>query len=345
MTAKPRQTNQLRDYILNQVDAHPTDIARLAAAHFGVSRQAVVKQLNSLAAQGFLVGSGATKGKRYGLAWLVEKAFVHPITAELQEDTVWRTDIRRELEGVKENVVEICQYGFTEVFNNAIEHSQSAQVATSARRNAVIISLSVSDSGVGIFSKIQHDLHLSDPHHALLELTKGKLTTDPRRHTGEGLFSTSRMFDSFSIMSGDLYFSATLDEGQWRIKTESRDAVTGTSVELRIRTDSKRTLGEIFAKYSGKPNFDFSRTDFPVKLALYGDELLVSRSQARRVLARFEEFREVVMDFSGVATIGHSFADEIFRVFKTEHPEVNIIAINATDEVGSVINKAIASAL
>ena len=38
-----------------------------------------------------------------------------------------------------------------------------------------------------------------DKRQALFELSKGKFTTDPSRHSGEGVFFTSRMFDDFEI--------------------------------------------------------------------------------------------------------------------------------------------------
>ena len=338
-TSKPRQTNLIRQFILDQVEAHPTDVARITFEHFRVSRQSVVRQLGNLQNQGLISAHGKKKGRRYNLAWLVDREFVHTISRELQEDTVWRTEVRPQLGSVPENIIEICQYGFTEIFNNAIEHSQSVKVSASVRANPALISLVVSDNGIGIFNKIQRDLKLDDPRHALLELTKGKLTTDPKGHTGEGIFFTSRMFDSCSIFSGDLYFGASVGKNDWLIETETRAPLAGTLVAMRIRRDSQRTVKEIFDKYSGQPDFDFSRTHVPVKLARYGDELLVSRSQARRILARFEKFREVFLDFSGVATIGHSFADEIFRVFTNEHPSVKIIAVNTSVDVRDTISK------
>jgi anti-sigma regulatory factor (Ser/Thr protein kinase) len=63
------------------------------------------------------------------------------------------------------------------------------------------------DHGIGIFNKIKNMLGLLDERHAVLELTKGKLTTDPRGHTGEGIFFTSRMFDTFYILSGEVFLS------------------------------------------------------------------------------------------------------------------------------------------
>jgi hypothetical protein len=54
---------------------------------------------------------------------------------------------------------------------------------------------------------------------------------------------------------------------------------------------------------------------------LDGDPL-ISRSQAKRVLARVELFRTVLFDFSRVSSIGQAFADEMFRVFAHTHPGI-----------------------
>jgi hypothetical protein len=75
-------------------------------------------------------------------------------------------------------------------------------------------------------------------------------------------------------------------------------------------------------------------------LATFGSEQLISRSQARRVLTRFDRFLEVFLDFAGVDSIGHSFADEIFRVFQRSHPEINIVAVNANDQIQQMIARA-----
>ena len=68
-----------------------------------------------------------------------------------------------------------------------------------------------------------------------------------------------------------------------------------------------------------------------------GNENLVSRSQARRVIQRFERFREVLLDFEGVESIGQGFADEIFRVFKNEHPAVTLTVVRAGSAVARMI--------
>ena len=100
-------------------------------------------------------------------------------------------------------------------------------------------------------------------------------------------------------------------------------------------------MNEVFDEYAaGSDDFSFNRTLLAVKLAKYDQEDLVSRSQAKRVLARMEQFTEVVVDFSGVEFIGPSFADEMFRVFANEHPEVRLIPMEMTPDVERAVRRA-----
>lgn len=75
-------------------------------------------------------------------------------------------------------------------------------------------------------------------------------------------------------------------------------------------------------------------------MANHGAEQLVSRSQAKRLLARFERFEVVILDFAGIDEIGQAFADEIFRVYSLQHPEVRIVHTNAGPEVKRSIKRA-----
>jgi hypothetical protein len=68
-------------------------------------------------------------------------------------------------------------------------------------------------------------------------------------------------------------------------------------------------------------------------------DVLMARSQARRLMARLERFTTVLLDFTGVATIGQAFADEVFRVFSPAHPEITVVAINAQGEVAQMIRR------
>ena len=92
----------------------------------------------------------------------------------------------------------------------------------------------------------------------------------------------------------------------------------------------------VFDEFQGD-DFRFRKTHVPIKLGRYPNEQLVSRSQAKRILARFDQFGEVLLDFSGIDTVGRAFIDEIFRVFRLEHPDTEVSWMNATPEIEGMI--------
>ena len=68
----------------------------------------------------------------------------------------------------------------------------------------------------------------------------------------------------------------------------------------------------------------------------------MSRSQARRLILGLDKFKIIVLDFNKVKTIGQSFADEIFRVFQNNHPDITIETINCCKAVEFMIKRAAA---
>ena len=329
---------EIRRYILENIEKHPVDISKLTADRFKITRQAVNKHLRKLTSEKALANSGATRNHSYKLAPLVEWSKFYQITPELSEGDVWSQDIKPVLGPQPENVTDIWQYGFTEMFNNAKDHSESKSIIVGISKTAMISKIIIIDQGVGIFRKIQQALNLLDERHALLELAKGKFTTDPTRHTGEGIFFTSRMFDSFDIRSGGCFFTHTMGQSEdWLLETQ---AGNGTAVFMSLSNHTSRTSKEIFDQYSSGEDYGFTKTVVPVKLAQYGDDKLISRSQAKRVLARVELFKTVVFNFEGLDTIGQSFADEIFRVFFLQHPEIHLVPINMSEGVEQMVKRA-----
>ncbi|MGH8310939.1 MAG: STAS-like domain-containing protein, partial [Steroidobacteraceae bacterium] len=233
------------------------------------------------------------------------------------------------------------QHALTEMINNAIDHSGSEHVRVGLRRNALFVEAWVEDDGEGIFVKIQRALGLYDPRESMLELAKGKLTTSPQNHSGEGIFFTSRMVDAFEIRSGDLVFAHA--QHKTDSLTTGGEAVKGTQVRMRLANDSERTAGSIFDEYSESEDYTFDKTVVPVRLAQHGGEQLVSRSQAKRVAHRFERFKRVVLDFTGVDEIGQAFADELFRVFASAHPEIQLTPMNTSPAVASMVRRALSA--
>jgi anti-sigma regulatory factor (Ser/Thr protein kinase) len=329
----------IRRFILEQVERHPDDISRITAAQFGITRQAVNKHLQRLAREGALTEAGNTRGRTYSITPLTKWTGDFQITPELAEDLVWTNDVKRVIGQLPDNVLNIWHHGFTEMFNNAIDHSEGTRITVVIDRTAIDTHMIIIDNGIGIFKKIQTALNLLDERHAILELSKGKLTTDPRRHSGEGIFFTSRMFDNFSIHSGGVWFSHEYGLPEdWIGEKEKLDGV-GTAVFMKLHNHTSRTTKKVFDEYASGEDFGFTKTVVPVKLAQYGNDQLISRSQAKRLLARVELFRTVLFDFTDVPSIGQAFADEIFRVFANEHPTMDLHPINASSEVNRMIDR------
>lgn len=332
---------RIRRRALELIAADGRQVALRLATEFGLSRQVAHMHMKALAAAGAIAGSGATRARVYKLLPLREERRSY-VREALREDVVWQEVFAGVVQDLPENVRDIWRYGVTEMVNNAVDHSGSAQVQIGVSRNALFTDGWVADQGEGIFLKIQRALALYDPREAILELAKGKLTTDPARHSGEGIFFSSRAFDEFEIRSGRLHFMHGQARFDWLIE---RPADTpGTLVLMRLANDSPRLIKSIFDEFAAPESYTFARTVVPVRLAQYEGEKLVSRSQAKRLYSRFERFRHVVLDFDGVAEIGQAFADELFRVFVVAHPQVALTPVNMTTAVNQMVSRAQAGA-
>lgn len=339
MTGVRERGENIRRFILENVEKYPADISRVTSDHFGISRQAVNVHLNKLITESALAKAGKTRNRTYKLRPLVEWGGHYQIKPELAEDVIWRNDISIVLGQMPDNVMNLWHYGFTEMFNNAIDHSGSADINVGIKKTAASTEMVIWDNGIGIFKKIQSDLNLLDERHAILELSKGKLTTDPDHHTGEGIFFSSRMFDNFDILSGGVYFSHKFAQKEdWILERDQFR--NGTWVWMELHNHTARTAKKIFDQYSSGEDYGFNKTVVPVKLAQYGNDKLISRSQAKRLLARVELFKTVMLDFEGVDTIGQAFADEIFRVFARTHPNIELIPYKTNSEVERMIERA-----
>ncbi len=341
--ARPKNP-KLREFILQQISGHATDIATFTAERMGVTRASVNGYLRRLLEEDLIEATGKTKGRRYRLKILEMFQIPIALQADTQEDVIVREQFIPLFAKLKPNISAICEYGLLEMLNNAIEHSEGKGVYINYERDYVQATIWLYDNGVGIFDKITRECKLADKREALLELSKGKLTTDRTKHTGEGIFFTSRMFDRFEIVSGGLgYIRRRKDDDDRLADVEPRENdVVGTRIMMRISNSASQTTQETFAKYLDD-NDRFSKTIIPLKLAKYEGEHLVSRSQARRLMARVEKFSEVVLDFEGIEDVGQPFADEIYRVWSSSHPAVHLQWSNTSPEVLRMINHALSN--
>ena len=337
---RTKRANLIRRSLLNAIKAGNANIIQDATESFGLSRQAIHKHLSELVKMGFLESHGNTRSRTYTIGPVRSHSCALSLDG-LMESEVYSREFSYLFTGLPKPIDDICHYGFTEMLNNAIDHSQGETTTINIDRDRESIQMMISDDGEGIFNYIARKMNLHDPRESLLELSKGKLTTDPENHSGQGIFFTSRAFDCFYIYSGDLVFTHN-DELTNDYLFHNELAHKGTHVFMKIALDSNKNLKLVFDDFTGTEdeNFAFNTTVVPVRLALYEGERLVSRSQAKRILNRVERFKHVVLDFQDVDFIGQAFTDEIFRVFTNRNPQINIRSINTTSDV----SKRIASA-
>jgi anti-sigma regulatory factor (Ser/Thr protein kinase) len=336
-----KKAAEIRQFILDQVAQNPSGLTHLIVQKFGISRQAAARYLQEMAQDGQIIAEGTTKDRVYkpGLSQALQKKYV--LQGSLEESEIWSKDFMALCQGLKENVVRICEYGFTEMVNNAIDHSNGKHLILIMERNTQVILIKIVDDGIGIFRKIKEDHHLSDERQSILELAKGKLTSDPEKHSGQGIFFTSRAFEDFFIHSGDLAFGHVPDEERHRI-LDGMPIQKGTAVQMQIHLDSDKKLRDVFNDFANPEddNFAFDKTVVPVRLIQYEGESLVSRSQAKRLLSRVENFKTVLLDFESIQSVGPAFADEIFRVYKSGHPQVKLVPVNVSEEILKTIHQA-----
>jgi len=328
----------IKDYIMKSLGGHPQDIVNLAMRKFGVSRVAVHKHLKSLIQSGKVSAVGKTRSRRYSLRGASLK-FQVPVTPDLKEEALWNQHIQSAALKLPKNIYDICEYGFTEMVNNVIDHSQANCMEVSCNFSDNNLEMTISDNGIGIFRKIKTALHLETDREAILHLSKGKLTTDPEHHSGEGIFFTSRMFDVFHIRANGLQYSHFKD-GDWLVDTVASQR--GTQITLNIEKMSSIVAGEIFQRFSDpEKEYTFSKTEVVVSLGLLPGETYVSRSQAKRILFGLEKFSRITLDFKKVSTVGQGFVDEVFRVFQNKFPNVRIAYINANENVTFMIQRSL----
>lgn len=257
--------------------------------------------------------------------------------AGLEEDLVWR-ELNPHLERIGDRARAIGAYAITEMVNNAIDHSNGTTVTIDARIAAEVMTLVVQDDGVGVFRTVREGFNLPDIFAAAAELTKGKRTTDQDRHTGEGIFFTSKAVDVFELTSNGIVWTVDNDVVDQSVGLSGIEV--GTRVRMRLSTSTTRQLSDVFRAFSKE--HDFVRSQPTIKLFEIGSEF-VSRSEAKRLLAGMDQFSEITLDFDKVISVGQGFVDEVFRVWARQHPDVTLTPINANSAVVFMIERGLAS--
>ncbi|HSB22752.1 MAG TPA: DUF4325 domain-containing protein [Burkholderiaceae bacterium] len=265
----------------------------------------------------------------------MDPALKHRLSIALPFDEfrVWGQQVRPAMAtgGVEGACLDVLEYVCTELLNNVVDHSAAVAATVSFDWNPSTVALEIEDDGRGIFEVVRaaHDLISLDD--AALLLLKGKVTSDPQRHTGEGLFFSARACEWFCLQSGSIGLSLRPPSG-WLFEAPNK-TVGGTRVRAHVSRRQVPDMKRLFDEFCPQPEMRFTRTMVQVGLLRHADGELVSRSQGKRLTLGLERFSSVVFDFAGVERMQQGFADEVFRVWRSAHPDIQIEVVHAAEDV------------
>lgn len=335
MSRAPMPLTIATTWITEAAVRRPAGLRQELAERLGISPASAGRLLQRLVDLQWLQRSGPLRRPVHQPGAMRQVVRHYAITG-LQEDTPWAHDFLPYFQ-LPDAVAPLAQHAFTELLNNAIEHSGGTHVTVSMRQTPLHLQLLVSDNGRGIFDAISETFQISDPAQAMLELAKGKLSTRPDCHNGRGLFFTARLADVIDLHANAQAFQQRdWQREQWH---PTRPACRqGSAVYVAFNLDTERRLDEVLRRYSlDGAGYGFERTVVPLQLATGPQLALASRAQARRVAHRLQRFRRVELDFDGLDSVGHGFADELLRVFSHQHPEVDLVPVNMAPQVAAMV--------
>ncbi len=335
--------NQNQERILEILSNSQEDMTALQIAEKGdfSNRTFVSKHLRLLKEAGMVVDERRGKNIFYTTTNRMVVFDQELSLMGLSEDKVWEVVAKNErlIKHTSENVRGVLYYAFTEMLNNAIDHSESDVAQVKVEIKGGKLRFMVRDYGVGVFRNIMQNKHLADEEEAIQELMKGKATTAPTAHSGEGIFWTSKIAEFFRLKSYEYSLLINNEVKDYTIAL-NEDLLKGTEVLFEVVADTKMSLEDFFGQYMSEENdYAFDTTVVHVNLYRSG-EVWISRSQAKRVLVGLERYRRVILDFSGVELVGQAFCDEIFRVFRYKHPEIKLEPINMNKSVEMMVRRA-----
>ena len=341
------KTKDFKDKILSEINSRGEIKVSGLIKKFGFTRTYLNRFLQELRREGKIVLLGKTNRSVYVPAdnesILRAKSKILNFSKDYLNDNLSEhlvlEEIKRETGiffGLEDNIKKILDYAFLEILNNAIDHSQSKDIGVKFNSDENVVSFSIDDSGIGIFNNIMETKQLKSEIEAAQDLLKGKQTTAPERHSGEVIFFTSKIGSAFTIFSGrkEIMFNNLIDDVFIRDLNRIKK---GTLVFFTINKNSAKNIKDVFDEFSGD-SYEFDKTKVDVRLYKMGN-YYISRSQARRVMSGLEDFKRIVLDFKHINTVGQAFADEIFRVWLSDHTGVEISAVNSNENIEAMISR------
>lgn len=314
-------------YILEKTEQGCEQLSKTVSDAFGINQNTVHTYINQLCDENKICRVQRGQYELVSTEWAYQ---LKRAKGELDSDLVaYDNCLKPHIDTFPKNVKDIWAYAITEMTNNVMDHSEADSLTILIRQNHLKTTVLLQDDGIGIFEKIARHFGFSSLDEAIQELFKGKLTTDSQNHSGEGIFFTSKLMDEFVILSSGKIFAVNKFDSSRLLESDFAQK-TGTAVLLSLSNHSKKIASEVFDAYSD-PECRFTKTVIPLKHMFESSP--VSRSQARRVCNRLDQFEEIEIDFADIEWVGQGFAHELFVVFGNKHSHIKLQPINMNETV------------
>ncbi len=328
---------QILQYVLKLIGANDTQLVSKTLEAFSgeISKSSVYNYLNELCESGIIKKNGSSYE-------LVNETifFTYNNDGFLGEDRIFEKDIEPLISSFPRNVFSAWRYAFTEMMNNAIEHSEASKISVMLSKNALKTTIVISDNGKGIFNNIREYVKVEKGEELTLKecatlLFAGKFTTAKSMHSGEGIFFTSHLMDLFRIISEQVVFSRdNFTDVNFEIESFGKQ---GTTVIMELDNNSKKTTREVFNRFSDIDE-GFIKTQIPIA-HIFSGAGPISRSEARRLGELITSFKEIDLDFINVEEVGQAFVHELFVVWQRNNPNIRLNVLNACDDVDFMIRR------
>lgn len=334
MKFTPEKKQAIETYIIEKIEQKEKSLSALVIENFNINETTFYKYINDLQERNII------KKTARGQYRLAAETFRYHLTrsgGDLDRDTIaYDKCLHKHVRNFENNVERIWTYAFSEMTNNIMDHSNAENVDVIVEQSYPVTTVWLIDDGIGIFNKIREYFKLNSIDDAVDELFKGKITTDSKNHSGEGIFFSSRMMDEFYIISDNRIFSHNKYNQDMLLSAE-QPFKTGTAVMMKLSNFSKKTPRDIFSQFENEDG-EFDKTE--IKLKMIFGTAAISRSQAKRLCNGLNRFNKIILDFEDIEWMGQGFADQVFRVFASEHPGIMITPIHMNEDVRKMYNHA-----
>ena len=148
------KSDKIKQFILENLTRHQKDIIKASIRKFGLSRQGILKHMNSLIKEDRVVAHGKTRDRYYELKPLFNISKSINITEKFNPQEILRNLVFPNFSMFTQNIREICEFSLGALFYNILYHAHATRLYYKLYGSYYDIHLIVSDNGIGLFHGI-----------------------------------------------------------------------------------------------------------------------------------------------------------------------------------------------